>query len=158
LLGQNRSFQGVFAPHDPDRVVIDLDHVDKGLQAEAQYRSTVMTACQNVADALRSLQSDADALKAATLAERTAKASLDIVQSQLNADQVNQLAVLNAQQTCLVAAVTRVQAEANRLADTAALFMALGGGWPADCAGSDWRKCAMGEVAASSSVQTITVR
>ena len=80
-------------------MVIDLDHVDKGLQAEAQYRSTVMTACQNVADALRSLQSDADALKAATLAERTAKVSLDIVQSQLNAGQVNQLAVLNAQQT-----------------------------------------------------------
>lgn len=117
------------------------------VQAEAQYRSTVITAFQNVADALRSLQSDADAMKAAMLAERTAKASLDIVQSQLNAGQVNQLAVLNAEQTYLIAAVTRVQAEANRLSDTAALFMALGGGWPADCTGSDWRKCATGEVA-----------
>lgn len=121
-------------------------------QAEAQYRSTVITAFQNVADALRSLQSDAQAVRAAILAERTAKASLDIVQNQLNAGQVNQLAVLNAQQTYLVAAVSRVQAEANRLADTAALFMALGGGWPADCVGSDWRKCVTGEAVANSSV------
>ncbi|MBN9583184.1 MAG: efflux transporter outer membrane subunit, partial [Afipia sp.] len=127
-------------------------------QAEAQYRSTVITAFQNVADALRSLQSDADALNAAVLAERTAKASLDIVQSQLNAGQVNQLAVLNAQQTYLTAAVTRVQAEANRLSDTAALFMALGGGWPADCVGHNWRQCAMGEIVAASSIQLVPAR
>ena len=74
-----------------------------------------------------------------------AKASLDIVQKQLNAGQVNQLAVLNAQQTYLTAAVIRVQTTANRLADTAALFMALGGGWPAACTTPDWRQCALGE-------------
>jgi outer membrane protein TolC len=53
--------------------------------------------------------------------------------------------VLNAQQTYLTAAVVRVQTDANRLSDTAALFMALGGGWPASCTSSDWRQCAMGE-------------
>jgi outer membrane protein TolC len=84
-------------------------------------------------------------MKAARHAEETAKASLDVVQSQLNAGQVNQLAVLNAQQTYLVASVIRVQTEANRLADTAALFMALGGGWPATCTTPIWRECAMGE-------------
>ena len=115
-------------------------------QAEAQYRATVITAFQNVADALRALQSDARAAKAARRAEDTAKASLDIVQKQLNAGQVNQLAVLNAQQTYLTAAVIRVQTEANRLSDTAALFMALGGGWPAACTTPFWRECAMGEV------------
>jgi NodT family efflux transporter outer membrane factor (OMF) lipoprotein len=114
-------------------------------QAEAQYRAIVTTAFQNVADALRALQSDARAMKAARHAEETAKASLDVVQSQLNAGQVNQLAVLNAQQTYLVASVIRVQTEANRLADTAALFMALGGGWPATCTTPVWRECAMGE-------------
>jgi NodT family efflux transporter outer membrane factor (OMF) lipoprotein len=114
-------------------------------QAEAQYRATVITAFQNVADALRALQSDARAMRAARHAEDTAKASLDVVQQQLNAGQVNQLAVLNAQQTYLAAAVIRVQTEANRLADTAALFMALGGGWPATCTTPDWRECAMGE-------------
>ena len=90
-------------------------------QAEAQYRATVITAFQNVADALRALQADARAMQAAVRAEDTAKASLDIVQQQLNAGQVNQLAVLNAQQTYLTAAVIRVQTEANRLSDTAAL-------------------------------------
>jgi NodT family efflux transporter outer membrane factor (OMF) lipoprotein len=114
-------------------------------QAEAQYRATVITAFQNVADALRALQSDARAVKAALRAEVAAKASLDIVQKQLNAGQVNQLAVLNAQQTYLTAAVVRVQSEANRLSDTAALFMALGGAWPAACTTPDWRQCAMGE-------------
>jgi NodT family efflux transporter outer membrane factor (OMF) lipoprotein len=114
-------------------------------QAEAQYRGTVITAFQNVADALRALQADARAAKAARRAEETAKASLDIVEKQLNAGQVNQLAVLNAQQTYLTAAVIRVQTEANRLSDTAALFMALGGGWPAACTTPVWRDCAMGE-------------
>jgi NodT family efflux transporter outer membrane factor (OMF) lipoprotein len=114
-------------------------------QAEAQYRATVITAFQNVADALRALQTDTRAVQAAVRAETAAKASLDIVQTQLNAGQVNQLAVLNAQQTYLTAAVVRVQTDANRLSDTAALFMALGGGWPAGCTSSDWRQCAMGE-------------
>ncbi|MBX9650452.1 MAG: efflux transporter outer membrane subunit [Xanthobacteraceae bacterium] len=114
-------------------------------QAEAQYRATVITAFQNVADALRALQSDARAMKAARRAEDTAKASLEIVEKQLNAGQVNQLAVLNAQQTYLIASVIRVQTEANRLSDTAALFMALGGGWPASCTTPVWRECAMGD-------------
>lgn len=114
-------------------------------QAESQYRATIITAFQNVADALRTLQSDAHAAKAARRAEDTAKASLEIVQNQVNAGQINQLAVLNAQQTYLTAAVIRVQTEANRLADTAALFMALGGGWPAACTTADWRQCALGQ-------------
>jgi NodT family efflux transporter outer membrane factor (OMF) lipoprotein len=114
-------------------------------QAEAQYRAAVITAFQNVADALRALQSDARAMRAALHAEETAKASLEVVQKQLEAGQVNQLAVLNAQQTYLTASVIRVQAEANRLSDTAALFMALGGGWPANCTTPVWRECALGD-------------
>jgi NodT family efflux transporter outer membrane factor (OMF) lipoprotein len=114
-------------------------------QAEAQYRATVITAFQNVADALRALQSDAKAIRASRRAEETAKASLDIVEKQLNAGQISQLAVLNAQQTYLVAVVARVQNEANRMSDTAALFMALGGNWPANCTMPDWRACALGD-------------
>lgn len=116
-------------------------------QAEAQYRATVIVAFQNVADSLRALQADARAMQAAVHAEETAKASLDIVEKQLNAGQVNQTAVLNAQQTYLTAVVTRVQTEATRLSDTAALFMALGGGWPTTCTTPVWRECAMGEPA-----------
>jgi NodT family efflux transporter outer membrane factor (OMF) lipoprotein len=110
-------------------------------QANAQYRQTVITAFQNVADAVRSLQADARAVQAAIKAENAAKASLDIIQKQLSLGQVNQVIVLNAQQVYLNAAITRVQAVATRLSDTAALFMALGGGWPSNCPTHDWRGC-----------------
>jgi NodT family efflux transporter outer membrane factor (OMF) lipoprotein len=98
-------------------------------QAEAQYRSTAITAFQNVADALRAIQNDARALKAAVKAEDAAAKSLGIVRKQAELGQVNTLAILNAQTTYLTAAVTRIQALANRYSDTAALFQALGGGW-----------------------------
>ncbi|WP_457798250.1 efflux transporter outer membrane subunit [Methylocystis sp. S23] len=98
-------------------------------QADAQYRDTVIHAFQNVADALRALQSDAKAVLTARKAEDAARRSLDIVRMQLKYGQVSQIAVLNAQRTYLLASLSRVQAEATRLSDTAALFMALGGGW-----------------------------
>jgi hypothetical protein len=31
------------------------------------------------------------------------------------------------------------------MADTAALFMALGGNWPSNCTVPDWRACALGD-------------
>jgi outer membrane protein TolC len=96
-------------------------------QAKAQYRSTVITAFQNVA--LRAIQANARAFKAAVAAENAAKRSLDIVRNQAHLGQLNALAVLNAEQTYQQALLTRVQDEANRYADTAALFQALGGGW-----------------------------
>jgi outer membrane protein TolC len=48
-------------------------------------------------------------------------------QRQLGA--ISYLALLSAQQAYQQALITRVQAQASRLADTAALFQALGGGW-----------------------------
>lgn len=98
-------------------------------QADAQYRSTVITAFQNVTDALRALQADAKAVLTARKAEDAARRSLDIVRMQMKYGQVSQIAVLNAQRTYLLASLSRVQAEATRLADTAGLFVALGGGW-----------------------------
>jgi NodT family efflux transporter outer membrane factor (OMF) lipoprotein len=98
-------------------------------QAAAQYRSTVIAALQNVADALRAIQQDAHALKAAVDFERAAKISLDLVTQQMLTGYANILLLLNAQQTYLQARLAVVQAQAARLADTAALFQALGGGW-----------------------------
>jgi NodT family efflux transporter outer membrane factor (OMF) lipoprotein len=98
-------------------------------QAAAQYKSTVVSAFQNVADSLHALQSDADALKTAVDAEAAAKKSLDITRSQLALGDVDYLALLQAQQAYQQALVTLVQAQASRFADTAALFQALGGGW-----------------------------
>jgi NodT family efflux transporter outer membrane factor (OMF) lipoprotein len=97
--------------------------------AKAQYRSTVLAAFQNVADSLRALQSDAEALKAAVAAEAAAKRSLDIAERQWRDGAVGYLTLLAAQQAYWAALVTLVQAQASRYADTAALFQALGGGW-----------------------------
>jgi NodT family efflux transporter outer membrane factor (OMF) lipoprotein len=98
-------------------------------QAAAQYKATVITAMQNVADTLHALQSDADALAAANASEQAAGRSLAIVRKQLELGQVAYLALLNAEQTYALAKVALVQAQAARLSDTAALFQALGGGW-----------------------------
>jgi outer membrane protein TolC len=99
------------------------------VQADAQYPGTVITAFQNVADSLRALQADARAPKAATAAETAAHKSLGDYGQAAAAWQVNYLALLNAEQTYLQTSLARVQAQANRYADTAALFQALGGGW-----------------------------
>jgi NodT family efflux transporter outer membrane factor (OMF) lipoprotein len=93
------------------------------------YRGTVIGAVQNVADALRALQNDADALRAAQDFERAAKISFDLANQQMQSGNANILLLLNAQQTYLQASIQVVQARAARLADTAALFQALGGGW-----------------------------
>jgi NodT family efflux transporter outer membrane factor (OMF) lipoprotein len=98
-------------------------------QASAQYRSTVISALQNVADALRAVQFDADTLKAAVIAEHAAAQSLEITQAQLRLGAVSYLSLLNAEQTYQTARLATVQAQAGRLSDTAALFQALGGGW-----------------------------
>jgi outer membrane protein TolC len=98
-------------------------------QAAAQYKSIVLTAFQNVADALHALQCDADALKASAAAEHAAARTLTIARRQLELGNISYLAVLNAEQTYQQAVLNFVQALANRYADTAALFQALGGGW-----------------------------
>jgi NodT family efflux transporter outer membrane factor (OMF) lipoprotein len=99
------------------------------IQAQAQYRSTVISAFQNVADTLHALVSDAAALAAAVEAEQAAKVTLDLTVRQSQVGYVNYLTLLSAQQAYQTALATRVQAEATRFGDTAALYQALGGGW-----------------------------
>jgi len=96
-------------------------------QAGALYRSAVLTAFQNVADALHALATDADALAAASRAEEAAQKSLDVVRHQLELGSVSYLALVNAEQAYQQALISLTQARANRYADTAALFQALGG-------------------------------
>jgi outer membrane protein TolC len=98
-------------------------------QAAAQYRGVVLAAFQNVADVLRALQADERALTAAINAERSAQRSIDLVRRQVEQGQVSSPVLLNAQQAYLQTSLARVQAQAARLADTVALFQALGGGW-----------------------------
>jgi NodT family efflux transporter outer membrane factor (OMF) lipoprotein len=98
-------------------------------QAAEEYRSAVLTAFQNVADTLHALQQDADGLTAAAAARDAAKLVLDLAQEQFQTGYASYLSLLGAEQTYLQASLSLVQAQANRYADTAALFQALGGGW-----------------------------
>ena len=98
-------------------------------QAAAQYRSTVLSAFGDVANALRALTSDADALKAELAAETAAADSLTLADAQYKAGGISFLTLLTAQQTYQQARIGLVKAQAARYADTAALFQALGGGW-----------------------------
>jgi NodT family efflux transporter outer membrane factor (OMF) lipoprotein len=111
--------------------LLHLERAAKAAYVEAaqQYRSTVLTACQNVADTLNALEQDAAALKTAAAAADSAKVTLDLSRQQWQVGYGGYLALLNAEQTYQQARLNLVQAQANRFADTAALFQALGGGW-----------------------------
>lgn len=98
-------------------------------QADAQYRQTVLQAFLDVARTLQALHSDAQALHTQAEAETLAQRTLELVQAQQRAGAVSVLALLDAQRALQQTRVGRVQAQAARLADSAALFQALGGGW-----------------------------
>jgi NodT family efflux transporter outer membrane factor (OMF) lipoprotein len=98
-------------------------------EAAANYKATVITAFENVSDTLYALQGDADAVAAQSTAERTAADTLSLVQVQYKSGAAGFLQVLTAEQTHQTAAVALIKARAQRYADTAALFQALGGGW-----------------------------
>ena len=98
-------------------------------EAAWAYKATVIGAAQNVADVLHALKNDADALRAARAFEGAAKISFDLARQQVETGNANILLLLTAQSTYLQALIQVVQARAARLADTAALFQALGGGW-----------------------------
>lgn len=98
-------------------------------QTAAQYRTTVLQAFQDVANALRALQTDADSLRTQAAAERAAAASLTLAQQQYRLGAVAYSELLNSEKTYRNAVLGRVKAQAARYSDTAALFQALGGGW-----------------------------
>jgi NodT family efflux transporter outer membrane factor (OMF) lipoprotein len=99
------------------------------IQAGAEYRSTVIAALQNVADTLHIIQSDAEALKAADSSEQAAHTAATITRKQYEVGYVNYQTLLAADQSHQLAVINLIQAQTNRLGDTAALYQALGGGW-----------------------------
>jgi len=98
-------------------------------ESAAHYRSTVIAAFQDVANALRALEADADTLNQQVQAEQAANDSLALAQAQFRLGAVGYLTLLTAQQTYQNAVLTRVRAQSARYSDTTALFQALGGGW-----------------------------
>ena len=94
-----------------------------------QYRGTVLQAFQNVADTLVALDNDAKTLAADAEADSLARQTLEMTQGQYRLGAVNYLTLLVAQQQYDQAHTALVLAQAQRFADTATLFQALGGGW-----------------------------
>ncbi|MET3108657.1 NodT family efflux transporter outer membrane factor (OMF) lipoprotein [Oxalobacteraceae bacterium GrIS 2.11] len=95
----------------------------------ASYRSTVLSAFQNVEDnlsALRILKQEAEVQHAATVAARK---SLDVSLNQYKAGTINYLNVVTAQTSALNNQRTELTITNSRLLATVQLIAALGGGW-----------------------------
>ncbi len=98
-------------------------------QASAQYRQTVVFAFQNVADALHALHSDAQTLEAQTQNATAYAQNLARARAQYALGALGYPEVLSVQARAEQARITQTQAQVQRLSDTAALYLALGGGW-----------------------------
>jgi NodT family efflux transporter outer membrane factor (OMF) lipoprotein len=93
------------------------------------YRQVVVSAFQQVADTLRAVEHDAETLRAQAAALAAAEQALQLVKANYKAGLVNYLQILTADNQYQQARLGYIQAQALRLQDTAALFVALGGGW-----------------------------
>jgi NodT family efflux transporter outer membrane factor (OMF) lipoprotein len=98
-------------------------------QAGAAYQEVVLQSFQNVADVLRALEADAKKVKERTDAATQARTYHDITSARFKAGGVSYFFLLDAQRKLHGALIDRTQALADRYADSAALFQALGGGW-----------------------------
>ncbi|MGH8163322.1 MAG: efflux transporter outer membrane subunit [Rhodanobacteraceae bacterium] len=98
-------------------------------KAVADWQGTVLTAFQNVADSLQALQYDAQGLAAQDAAEKAAARRLDLTRIQYRVGAIDYLNLLDAERQYQQALILLIQARTARLADTAALYAALGGGW-----------------------------
>jgi NodT family efflux transporter outer membrane factor (OMF) lipoprotein len=103
--------------------------VDAYDEAAAQYRSTVLTAFRNVADALHAVSADAAALDQETVAAAAAGEALEVARKRYAAGSISPLDLLVVERAYWQARIAQLQAQAARYADSAALFQALGGGW-----------------------------
>ncbi len=97
--------------------------------ALASYRQTVLAAFTQVADTLQALEHDADTLEAEGRATDAASEALRLVRANSQAGIASDLQVLVAFVQYHQARIGEIQARAQRLQDTAALLIALGGGW-----------------------------
>ncbi|SMG52770.1 efflux transporter outer membrane subunit [Paraburkholderia susongensis] len=94
--------------------------------ALAVYKQTVLQGLQQVADALRALDQDAIALQALDDAHRSAQRSAGIASERYAAGGISQLTLLDTQRQELQTGLDRTKIAAQRYADTAALYQALG--------------------------------
>ncbi|AOK49241.1 RND transporter [Burkholderia sp. MSMB617WGS] len=103
--------------------------IDAFDESNAAYRQVVLSAFAQVADTLRALDHDAAGLDAQLRAMDAAREALRLVTIEYETGAAGYLQVLATDQQYRQARLAWVQASAQRLQDTVALYAALGGGW-----------------------------
>jgi NodT family efflux transporter outer membrane factor (OMF) lipoprotein len=103
--------------------------LDVYAQSRASYRQVVLGAFGEVADVLRALDNDARALAAQTRAVDAAAQALHLIKIDYEAGTVGYLQILVADRQFHQARIAWLQGVAQRLQDSVALYVALGGGW-----------------------------
>lgn len=103
--------------------------VDTFRASLATYEQTVLQAFQQVADSLQALAHDAEQVDAERQVLEAARAALDLQRQSYAAGKTNVLQLIDAERSYQQARLGSAKADAQRLQDTAQLFVALGGGW-----------------------------
>lgn len=94
--------------------------------AVLHYKSTVLSAFQNVADSLAALDNDAETLASTERAAQAAQAAFDDTASRRRMGSLPSTAQHASEQRFLNAQINSVRAASQRMSDTAALFQAMG--------------------------------
>jgi NodT family efflux transporter outer membrane factor (OMF) lipoprotein len=103
---------------------------EAGLDAAlAQYKATVITAFQNVADTLYALDSDGTLYQLARDNEIANQKVYEKTQAQFDKGYTSEPGLLAAKQQYLQAKMNAIQAYSVYIGDTASLYQSLGGGW-----------------------------
>jgi NodT family efflux transporter outer membrane factor (OMF) lipoprotein len=94
--------------------------------AVAQYKQTVLSAFQNVANTLASLETDSEALAFADSASNAARDASADAAARVRLGAIPPRAARGSEQQYLDARLSTIRASSARLSDTAALFQAMG--------------------------------
>ncbi|WP_409318284.1 efflux transporter outer membrane subunit [Pseudomonas sp. KCJK9016] len=103
--------------------------IDAYQQAAANYRQVVLESFAQVANVLKALELDAQALQKQAEAQATAREALRLLQANYRSGLVTYLDLLVTDVQLHQVDIAYLQALAQRHQDTVALFVALGGGW-----------------------------
>ena len=113
---------------------VELSEARKSELAE-NYRHTVLTAFQEVEDALAATKAAEKRRKSYTDAVRSADKAYTLAYQQFKAGAVDYLTLLVSERSLLTAKDNLVSANLDRLTAVVALYKALGGGWRANLSG-----------------------
>lgn len=112
-------------------------------QARLNYASTVLTALQEVEDALSALQGDGARIEQLRVAAEAAANAALLAQQRYNSGLIDFQTVLETQRTQLAAQDSLANAQATLTSDHVRLYKALGGGWTPAAAESSATAAAM---------------